>query len=134
MILTDAMAELGDALQGIVGLRVFPYWVDSIEPPAAIVEFPDSYTFDETYGRGADRALVPLVVAVARVDTRSAGEQLAAYAAGAGARSIKQAIEDHSYTALDSARVTGIEFGALTVAGTEYLAATFTIDIIGTGE
>jgi hypothetical protein len=38
-----------------------------------------------------------------------------------------------SYVAFDTVRVTGVEFGVITVADVEHLAASFTLDIAGTG-
>jgi hypothetical protein len=133
MELSAVMDDLGAALEGISGLRVFPYWADRVEPPAAIVGWPDPLNFDETYQRGADRASFPLFVLVGRVDSRSARDQLSQYANGDGARSIKQAIDTYEATAYGEATVQRVEFGVMRVADTDYLAATFTLDIFGPG-
>lgn len=134
MLLDDVMDEVGEALDTIEGLRVFPYWADRITPPAAIVGFPDSYEFDQTYGRGSDRFVLPVLVLVGQADARTARDSLAKYVHGSGSASVKSAIESHTPTSYDSARVQGVEFGTVTVAGTPYLAATFLINIIGPGE
>lgn len=133
MNLADAMDELGDALATISGLRVFPYWADRVQPPAAVVGWPDPLTYDATFGRGSDEVTLPITVLVGKVDARSARDQLAAYADGSGASSVKAVIEAHEATSYDSARVTRAEFGVMPVAGTEYLAATFYVDLTGTG-
>lgn len=133
MDLAGVMDELGAALEDISGLRVFPWWADRITPPAAIVEFPEELTFDGTHGRGSDRMTVPLVVAVAKNDARTARNALAAYCNGSGAASVKAVLEAATYTACDSVRVQSCEFGVVTVAAVEYLAATFSIDVIGQG-
>ena len=61
---------------------------DKIAPPAAIVTYPDSYTFDATYGRGSDTMTIPVVVLVGRVSARASRDKLAAYVDGAGAAGI----------------------------------------------
>lgn len=133
MDLAAVMDDLGTALEGITGLRVFPYWADRITPPAAVVGWPDPLTYDSTLTRGADQVELPVIVMVGKVDSRTARDAVAAYANGSGASSVKAVIEAHDATAYDSARVTRAEFGSISVAGVDYLAATFYIDIFGSG-
>lgn len=133
MNVAEVMAELGGALRTVPALNVHSYWAARITPPAAIVEFPEAITFDNSMGRGADRVTIPVIVAVANVDARAATEELGAYANGSGPRSVKALVEAFDFTYADSARVQSAEFGVLTVAGTDYLACTFTIDVIGRG-
>lgn len=133
MLLSDVMDELGDALATIDGLRVFPYWADRITPPAAVVGWPDPLTYDSTMVRGGDQVELPITVLAGKVDARSARDQLAQYADGSGTASVKAVIEAHTPSSYDSARVTRAEFSVVPVAGTEYLAATFYIDLTGTG-
>lgn len=127
------MDDLGLALEQIDGLRVFPYWTDRLTPPAAIVGWPDPLTFDTTFGRGSDRTEIPVHVAVGKHNARSSRDLLSKYADGSGPRSVKAAVESHQATAYDTARVVRVEFDVLTVAAVDYLAATFYIDITGTG-
>lgn len=127
------MDELGTALGTIDGLRVYPYWADKISSPAAVVAFPEAIEFDSTYNRGADTTTLDVLVLVARRDGRTTRDRLGKYAAGDGDDSVKAAIEGHTATAYDSARVQRADFGVSSVAGTEYLAATFTVEIIGQG-
>lgn len=132
--LNDVMDDLGSALGSIPGLRVFPYWADKVVPPAAVVGWPDPLTYDQTMRRGSDRVTdLPVFVMVGKVDARTSRDQLAVYADGAGARSVKTVIEAHPATAWDVATVTRAEFGTVTVGGVEYLSATFYIDISGSG-
>lgn len=134
MDLALVMDELGEALATIEGLRVFPYWAEKIVPPAVVIGWPDPLTYDEAMVRGADRVTdIPVIVLVGKVDARSARDQAAAYADGSGARSVKSVIEAHEPSAYDSARVVRCEFGVTAVAGVEYLAATFFVDLIGKG-
>lgn len=133
MMLDAVMDDVGAALATLRGLRVFGYWVDRVVPPAAIVMWPDSFDYDETLARGADRVVLPVMVVVGRVELRSARDQLAQWAAGSGSTSVKAAVENHKPTAYDTARVESVEFGTVTIAGIELLSATFSIEIIGTG-
>lgn len=133
MNLADVMDELAAALGEIAGLRVFPYWADRVTPPAAVIAWPEPLTYDHTARRGSDRMTVPVIVLVGKVDSRTARDRLAAYADGAGDTSVKTVLERHTFTALDSLRVQQCEFSVMTVAGVEYLAGTFDVDIVGKG-
>lgn len=133
MNLADVMDEVATAVGTIPTLRVFPYWTDRLTPPAAVVTWPDTYDYDETLARGADRVVISLLVTVGRVEQRSARDQLAQYADGSGAASVKAAVEAHTPTAYSSARVQSVEFGTVSVAAILYLSATFNIEIIGPG-
>lgn len=127
------MDQVAAALDTIVGLRVFAYGAKSLPPPAAMVGWPDPYTYDSTMGRGSDSLTLPVYVVVGNVSAKTARDRLGAYADGSGTKSVKVAVEAFTYTACDTVRVKSCEFGTLTVAGTEFLAATFQIDVEGTG-
>lgn len=133
MNLGAVMDDLGAALATIDGLRVSPYWADRVHAPAAVIGWPEPLTFDLTMGRGGDRVELPVIVLVGRVDTRTARDTVSAYADGSGSRSVKAVLEAHTPTAYHSARVDRAEFGVMTVAAVEYLAATFYVDITGNG-
>lgn len=133
MILNDVMNEVGAQLDTITGLRVWDYPPNKITPPAAIVAYPDTLDFDATYGRGSDRLTLPVLVVVGKVSDRASRRQLATYCDGAGASSIKAVLEAGTYTAFDSIRVMRIDFDAVTIAGVDYAAALFDVDIFGQG-
>lgn len=133
MNVATLMDELGAALETIPGLRVFPYSVDRVTPPAAIVGWPEPLTYDGTYGRGMDSLTLPIYVLVGRVDARSARDVLAAYLDGSGSGSVKAAIDGGTYTACDSARVATANVEALTSGGVEYIGAVFDVEITGSG-
>ena len=133
MNLADVMDEIAERLKVIDGLRTFGWPPGTIVPPAAIVYFPDEYTYDETYGRGMDRMTLPVTVAVSKADLRSARDRLAQYVDGSGDSSFKAVLESGTYTAFDAVRVMGAEIGEATIGGTEYYGATFDLDIVGSG-
>lgn len=134
MDLAVVMDAVGDRLDTIPNLRVHRYPPGSVTPPAAVVAYPDTYTFDQTYGRGMDVMTLPVVLVVGKVTDRSARNQLGAYVNGSGTKSVKQVLESGTYTAFDTVTVTKVEFDVVTIAGTDYLAATFDLDISGAGE
>jgi hypothetical protein len=133
MNLADVMDQLAERLDSISGLNAFPFPPDHIDAPAAIVDYPEEVTFDETYGRGMDRMRVPVVLVVARRDERSTRDELAAFCNGSGARSVKQVLESGDYTAFDTIRVVDINIDPFTIAGVEYVGGLFTLDIAGPG-
>jgi len=130
------MDDLSAACQTVEGLRCFPYNADSIQVPAAVVGWPTTYDFDATMGRGSDRLVFPIRVAVGRADARTSRDRLAEYVAGGGdTLSIKKAIESYAATSYDTARVQSVQFGSVTVAGVSgYLGATFNVEVYGPGE
>lgn len=133
MNIADVMDELGAALSTIPGLHTYPYWADKVTPPAAVIGWPDPYTFDLTYARGGDSAVFPVMVLVGRPNARSTRDQLSRFADGSGDASVKAVVENAAYTACHSVRVQSAEFGVITVGGVEFLAATFEIETIGSG-
>jgi hypothetical protein len=132
----DALSvEIGTALATISGLRVPPWGVEQVQPPAAVVALPDRIDYDDTYGRGKDRIPdLPVVILVARPEARTSRKALAAYAAGSGAKSVKQVLEAYAWTTCEVVTVNSCEFDQdATYAGVPLLAAIFHLDVIGTG-
>lgn len=133
MNITAIRDELGAALETIGGLRAFGYWPNRIVPPAAIVAWPDPYTFNNAYQRGASSAAIDVTVLVGKPDARSSQLALARYADEAGAQSVRNAIEAHASTAWDVATVTTWTGATVQISDVEYLAAVFTVQIFGQG-
>lgn len=135
MILRDVMKQVAQRLDTIGGLRVFDYPPDRVTPPAAVVSYPDELTFDATYGRGMDRLTLPVVVVVGKASDRASRDQLSAYCDGTGSRSIKAVVEggEGEFTAFHTVRVASADFDVLRIAGTDYIAAVFDLDIVGEG-
>jgi hypothetical protein len=133
MDLADVMDAIAARLDTIDGLTVFASPADAIHPPVAIVSYPDTITFDETYGRGMDRMDLAVAVLVGKNDKLSARNTLGAYCDGTGAKSVKTVLESGTYTAFHMVRVQSIDFDDVSVAGVEYTAALFALDITGSG-
>lgn len=136
MNLADVMDDLAAALRRVEGLRVFAYTEQDVSPPAAVVFWPDTITYDAAMGRGADTIALPVGVLVGELSSRSARDDLAAYLDGSGPRSVKAAIEgyDDQATSYSYARVASAAPGTYqSVGSVDYLGATFTINIVGKG-
>jgi hypothetical protein len=136
MILSDVMDDVARRLEAINGLRAYGFPPDKVSVPAAVVTYPDSYTYDGTYRRGADRMALQLVAVVGRASDRASRDLLSVYVDGDGPESFKRVLESGdlpAYTSFHSLRVTGVEFDVVTIAGVEYVAALFTLDILGSG-
>ena len=135
MDLVAVSEEVRTALAGITGLRRPAWGVEKISPPAAIVALPGRVEYDETYGRGKDRYPdLTVVVLAGRPDARTSRAVIAAYANGSGPKSVKATLEAYAWTTCDLVVVKTCEFDATaTYSGVNYLAAIFTLDIIGKG-
>ncbi len=132
MILNTVLDALGAAVDNVAGLRVYAYPPDQVAPPAAVVGLP-VVPFDLTMRGGSDAWEVPVWVIVGKVSDRASRTALCAYVNRSGASSVKAAIEVDKTLGgtCDSVRVTEAQFTTITVAGTEYLAAEITVEVVG---
>ena len=132
MMLNEVMDAISTRLDSIGGLRLF-FPGEAISPPAAVVLYPETVTFDATYVRGMDRMSLPVSVVVGKVSDRSALKQLSEYCNGSGAKSVKAVLESGTYDAFDTVRVESIDFDYVTHGGALLVEAMFTLDIAGQG-
>lgn len=132
MDINAVMEEIGDRLDTIAGLRVHKEPPSTVNPPAAVVVFPD-IEFDGTYGRGMDTLSLPVVLVISKAVDRVSRKQVTPYVSGSGAKSIKSVIESGTYTTFDVVRVANVEFAVATIGAVDYLTATFTLNIAGQG-
>lgn len=133
MRLAQVMDDVADRLRSITGLRVWEWPAGSVTPPAAVVGYPDNYTPHATYARGADQITLPVIVVVGRASERSARDLLSDYVDGSGAKSLIAVLESGNYTAFDTLTVSNVDFDVVSIAETDYLAALFDCDIVGSG-
>lgn len=135
MNLEAVSVELQVALKTITGLRVYLGYEGAIQVPAAVQYLPDRLEFDQSYGRGSDKITDhPVVVFVSKASLRTAVKNVTAYAAGSGAKSVKQKIEAYSYSNGVSVTVTRCEFdNGARVGNVDFLAALFYCTILGPG-
>jgi len=131
----DVRDGLVTALDTIAGLNVAKWIGQSIRTPMAVVGWPQ-VTYDEAMGRGLDTWTVPIQVFVGLADNRTAVDTLEAYMDGAGATSIKAAVETDPTLggACDDVRVSqlGETFEAqdTTSPSIVYLAAQWDVDVL----
>lgn len=125
------MNGVGTRLATIAGLTVFDFIADNMSPPAAMVGLPD-VAYDSTMARGSDDGTITVFVFVSRADAESARDELSAYMAGSGSKSIKAAIEADTTLngSAHTARVVSATSDLITVGGVDYLAAEFTINVV----
>lgn len=137
MVIGDIMDEMAARLRLAPSLagRTFAYPPASIKAPAAIVGYPEDYTFDATYGRGMDRMTGEVIVAVGRPHERQSRDLLTKYVNGSGPESVKALLDggQGAYTSCDSVRVASAVFDVVVIGGVDYLAAVFSVDIAGQG-
>ncbi|WP_433117101.1 hypothetical protein [Micromonospora sp. CA-246542] len=132
MKLDDVMDGIARRIKDLGGLQVHAQPPKTIIPPAAVVSYPETIEYDATYGRGMDRISgLSVWLVVGKVTDRSARDALAAYAADTGAKSVKLALEDDSDEdrPWDDLHVASAEFDILTIAGIDYIAAGFTLNL-----
>lgn len=133
MNLATVMQEVATRLATITGLRAYGYPPDVVTPPAAVVSWPETLTYDESYARGFDHLELPVVVLVGKVSDRATQTNLGRYADGSGSASIKAVLEGGTYSSFESLRVMRVDFDVVSVAAVDHAAAIFTVDVIGKG-
>lgn len=128
--------EIATLLKTIAGLRVFEWDVGSASPPLAVLGWPEDVQYVQTYGRGQTRVPdLPVMIAISRSSDRAAAGQLGAFLDETGSQSIPGKIESRagSWVACDVVTVTSAKIMTVTLAGVDYLAAEFHLDITGKG-
>lgn len=132
MRLAEVMDELALRLRSITAFREVAEWPKgSITPPAAVVAYPENYNPHASYARGAAELSLPVVVVVAKVSERTARDALSQLVDGP--TSVITVLESGTYTAFDTITVSNVDFDTVSIGGTDYLAAVFDCDIVGSG-
>jgi hypothetical protein len=128
--------EIATTLKTITGLRAYAWAQGTVAAPAALPGWPDRVDYVGTYGRGQSRIPdLPLLVVVGKASERIAAKRLGEYVAESGAKSIPAKLEGRagSWTSCDVVTVSWVGFPAASIAGVDYLAAEFHLDITGKG-
>lgn len=132
MRIVDVMDELAMRLRSITAFREVASWPKgSITPPAAVVAYPENYNPHATYARGATELKLPVFAAVAKISERTARDALSDLVEGP--TSVITVLESGIYTAFDVVTVSNVDFDTVTIGGTDYIAAVFDCDIVGSG-
>jgi len=125
----DALAAQLDTITGLTVHATIP---GSVNPPAAVVAPATGQflTFDTTMSRGSDDLAFRVIVVTGRGDDTTAQANLDAYLAGAGAQSVKVALEADQdlggtvqYVTVDSVG----DYGLHGFGGVDYFGAVFTV-------
>lgn len=128
--------EIATVLATITGLRTYAWAQGTVVPPAALPGWPDRLDYVQTYGRGQSHCPdLPVLVVVGKASERAAAKSLGAYVAETGTNSIPAKLEGRagSWTTCDAVTVSWVGFPAVSIAGVDYLAAEFHLDVIGRG-
>lgn len=125
------MDEIATRLDTIGGLRVHASPPKTIVPPAGIVSYPDDIAYDQTYGRGMTRIeALKVWLVVGSVTDRTARDKLSGYVSEVGSKSVRLALEgDLDGAPWDDLHVESVEFDTVTIAGVDYIAAGFTLNL-----
>lgn len=134
----DIRTAMATALDGISGLRAKAYEPDSIAPPLAVVG-DVAINYDETFGSAADRChrlAITVRVYVPRANDKAGQDRLDGYVSPTGASSIKAALEADKTLGgvIDDLHVPSMSgYGFYEVAGTVYMGAEFTVNVLAQG-
>lgn len=137
MDIAAIMVEIGEKLKTIPELNVKPWNPDGVTVPAAFVSLPEQIDFEQSYNRGRDTMVLEVLVLVSRSDAENGRDMIAAYAKGSGPRSIREKLDysgQNLYNSCGDVTVTGAQFLAAEMSGTNYLAAVFRLEIEGSGD
>lgn len=128
--LRDVQTGLSGALGTILGLRVYDFPSDRVEPPAAVLSLPET-PYDVTLGGRSDEWTFPLWILVAKADDKASYGEMVDYLEADGPKSIRAVIEaDRTLGgACDTVAVIRARPLFATVAGTEFLAVEFTLEV-----
>lgn len=137
MIVADVMDEIAAQLETIDELRGRVHAFNTHLPAVdygAMVDYPETYLYDQTYGRGEDR-IDPLMVYVffTQATDRGIRDRVSDFMSSPGDRSVKAVLEAGTYTAFDYLHVTQSESDDQTFNGVDYFVLIFQLSIVGPG-
>lgn len=123
-------AEIITVLKGIAGLRVAEPGL-AVVPPAAVLGMPGD-TEQVTYGTSPLFQIDwPLWILVGKPNERLTLSRLAEWSLTSGAGSIAATLHASTWTAPDYVRVIRTSSEVVDLAGTEYAAVAYTLDVTG---
>lgn len=136
MDLGDVMSALAARLKAVPGLdHTYDRPVLQLPAvPAAVVSYPERLDYEVTYANGTNRMALEVWVFFTRTSEQAAHDKVTGWADPSGSDSVKAVLESGTYTAFDFVVVQSVEFARTNLGGTEYAAAVFTLDIVGSGE
>jgi hypothetical protein len=130
--LDDIRNGIATALTTIGGLRASADLGATINPPIALVAFPDPIEYDQTLGHESDVYTIPVQIFVATSNMRAGILKMTGYLDKTGTSSVKVAIEADSTLggACSSLRVLRARAtGLVDVGDVPYLVATWDVEV-----
>lgn len=129
-VLRDLMTAIGDVMRAMDGLNVYDFPPDRIEPPAAVLSMPET-GYDVTLGGRNDQWTFPLWILIGKADDKAGHSEMLDYLEAEGDRSVRAALEaDRTLNgACDTLAIILAQPMYATIAGTEYLAIQFTLEV-----
>lgn len=128
--LRNVQGGLANAVKTITGLRVYDFPSDRVETPAAVLSLPET-SYDVTLGGRTDPWIFPLWVLVAKADDKASYGEMIDYLEAEGPKSIRAVVEADTTLGgtCDTVSVLSARPLFATVAGTEFLAVEFTVEV-----
>lgn len=119
-----------ELLAADVVTRGYGWPAGAVQPPCAVVGYPEEggVEFDATFGRGSDKAVIPVWIVAGATHDRTTRDVLSAYV-GDGARSVKSALEPDLGGVVQTARVTDCQIEPIKIGAVDYMAARFDVEI-----
>lgn len=134
MNLSALMDEVATAAAEISGLRMTAWPPGTLQPPAGAVSYPESIAYDQTYGRGMSKiSALPLILVAGKAIERLARDAVSTWTATHGEGSVRQHLEGRVWASCDDLSVVSAKFDVVSIGGVEYLAAQFSLDVVGSG-
>lgn len=135
MNLSDVMDEVAEVMGALTKVNVKAVPPETVTADAGFVGYPESISFDESYGRGLDQFNdLPIWVITGKVTNLTSRDKISRWSAGAGPESIKARMEAHAWASCDDLTVTAAEPATVTIGGVDYLAVIFSATVMGPGE
>ncbi len=131
MNLQGIAAEVAEVLAGLPDVRTaFPYPPKKIGGfPAAIVSYPESLEYG-VFADNSHRLTWPVAIVVGGAVERETAALLSGYVSDVGAASVLAALNDKAdWLTVDSVTVESAEASVISIAGIEYMAVVFTLNI-----
>lgn len=126
--LTAAMDGIAACVVAWGGVpNAYPWPVESITVPCGVVGYPSGeIDIAITFGRGGDRATLPLWIVVGKTATKDARDALSDVIAG-GSDLVAAIVGAHTWGDAD---VTGASVATFTSSSIEYLALKLDVDVV----
>jgi hypothetical protein len=134
MNLANVMDEIAACLDQVAGLRVFAWPPGKIPaPPVAVVSYPTELDYQTTYGRGVNTIEIPVVLALGQPNDRQTRKVASTYLSGGGSGAVAALLDGYHWTTCSDVTAVKAQTDVVAIGGVEYLAALFTLQVIGQG-